>query len=151
DYIEGFMQAMVDAGKTLDAYKAVPDAREAFRFLAADLQSTLRAEDLRELLQIHGKKHTGDPLLPWYQAELYVLDQDYALADKAFAAAMAKPPEPSILNQFRPSRVLARYHAGQALAAHADIGPQHETFQQLANLAFQDRDFTLLQSLLAAH
>ena len=41
EYQRNFVQAMVQAGKPLDAYAAVTNAREAFRIMAAELMKRL--------------------------------------------------------------------------------------------------------------
>ncbi len=149
-YVQGFLQAMAHAGP-LEAYRAVPDARAAFRVLAPELQKNFQPDELRQLVAAHAKNHADDPWLPFFQAEVLVQEGNYPLAEKAFAAALAKPPDAFPLDQFRGSRVLARYHTGQGLSAYADIGPKHETFQQLVNLCFLEQNYTLLQTLLAEH
>jgi tetratricopeptide (TPR) repeat protein len=150
-YVDRFLRAMASAGKLADAYAAVPDTRAAFRFLAAEAVKRYRVQELKELVARHEKTHRDDPLLPWYQAEVYVQEGRYALADKTFASALAKPPDEETLKQFRPSRVLARYHTGRGLSAYRDIGPRPDTFLQLANLCLDHEEYAQLQDLLDAH
>ena len=150
-YIIGFLQAMQSAGHAVKAYEAAPDRDQAFRLLAADLKSSYGWEQLQQLTAAHASKHPDDVLLPFYQGEVHVREENYALADKDFTQGMAKPPDRVVLDDFRASRVLARFHIGQALAAYAEIGPQQETFQQLALLCLQEKDHAQLQALLDAH
>src|SRR5262249_6609511 len=75
----------------------------------------------------------------------------YALADRAFAAAMKSPPDHVTLAGFRASRALARYHTAGALEAYRHVGPAEETFDQLAPLLLDDSDLTALEALLDAH
>jgi predicted Zn-dependent protease len=151
DFLRGFFQAMLNVGKPLAAYQAAPDATEAFRLMAGELRKSYRLEELRELLALHEQKQPNDVLLPFYRGELLVRDEEYEAAAKAFAAGMARPPDAATLAEFRHSRVLTRYHLGQALAAYAEIGPRAETFEQLTELCFMDQDYPLLQKLLDAH
>jgi uncharacterized protein HemY len=151
DYVDHFLRAMASTGKYVEAYSAVPDSREAFRFLAAEAIKRYWNEELSDLIALHRKTHADDPLLPWYQAEVYVREGRYALAEKMFAAALAKPPDEETLKLFRSSRVLARYHIGKGLSAYRDIGPRPDTFLQLADLCFNDEEDTQLQALLDAH
>jgi predicted Zn-dependent protease len=151
EYVRGFLSAMAEAGKFEEAYGAAPDARTAFRLLAANSVGTYRTDGLKRLVILHGKKHAADPLLPWYQAEVYAREGRYARADKAFTDALAHPPDDATMPIFRANRVLARYHTGHALDAYRDIGPPQETFLQLASLAFQDEKNDVLQALLDAH
>jgi tetratricopeptide (TPR) repeat protein len=150
-YVTGFLQAMLQGGKPVEGYSAAPAPREAFRRLAADLKQAARTPDLQRLVAAHARKDPGDPLLPFYRAEGYVLQGKYPLAEKSFAAGMAKPPDPATLATFRASRVLARFHAGRALSAYREIGPRDDTFAQLAALLFDARRHADLQKLLDAH
>jgi tetratricopeptide (TPR) repeat protein len=151
EYFRGFSQAMVQAGQPLAAYTAAPDPRDAFRMLAADLAERNQTDPLKALIAAHRQKHPADPLLPFYQAEVYTQEGKYALADKTFTAALARPPDRATLEKFRPSRVLARYHTGQGLAAYREIGPRPDTFEQLASLWLEDGNEAQLQALLDAH
>jgi predicted Zn-dependent protease len=151
DYIEEFLRAMLRGGKPLEAYAAIGDPRQAFRILAAALKGYFQEDTLRELLATHARKSPDDPLLPFYQGELYVREERYPLADRTFAAGMAHPPDQITLDEFRASRVLARYHTGRGLSAYREIGPKGATFRQLASLYFHDRNDTQLQALLDEH
>jgi tetratricopeptide (TPR) repeat protein len=151
DMSAAFLQAMVSAGSGVEAYAVIADAREAFRTIAAELKKAYRTDDISRLVAMHAKKHANDPLLPFYRGEVYVQDGRYGLADKAFTKGMANPPDRATVEQFRSSRVQARFHAGQALSAYDDIGPKVETFGQLASLCLQERDYPLLQTLLDRH
>src|SRR5438128_829030 len=64
---------------------------------------------------------------------------------------MARPPDPATLEQFRASRVSARYYAGQGLSAYAEIAPRQDTYHQLVNLCFENDDYALLEKVLDAH
>jgi uncharacterized protein HemY len=151
DYRTGFLRAMVQGGKALEAYAVAPAAPETFHFLAAELKQAYRMEDLKRLVALHAGKHPGEPLLPFYRGEVHVWEGNYHLAEKAFAAGLARPPDRPTLERFRSSRVLARYHTGQPLAACAEVAPKQETFAQLASLLLQDEDHPRLQALLEAH
>src|SRR5207248_5516742 len=139
------------AGKPLEAYPAAPDAREAFRLLADELNKGPHKDKLKGLVSAHAREHPDDPLLPFYRGEAHLWEGRYALAEKAFASGMARPPDRATLESFRASRVLARYHTGKALSAYREIGPRAETFAQLASLLFFDRKDEQLQALLDEH
>jgi predicted Zn-dependent protease len=151
NYRKGFLKAMASIGKFADAYAAVPDGREAFRILAAEAMERYRPDELSRLLKVHRKKHADDPMLPLYQAEVYVQEGRYALADRTFAAALVKPADEETLKRFRASRVLTRYHTGHVLSVYREIGPRRDTFLQLASLCFDDENDATLQALLEAH
>ncbi len=142
---------MAKAGKGVEAYPILPNPREAFRFLAAESVKRYRTDELTRLVAAHQKKDPGDPLLPFYQAEVYVRQQRYPLADKTFALALAGSVDAETVKSFRGSRVLARYHTGQTMSAYQNIGPRQETFAQLASLCYYDKDAGQLQALLEEH
>ncbi len=150
-YCDGFVKAMASVGKLEDAYTAVPDARSAFPVLVAEALKHYRLDQLKRLTAVHAQKFADDPLLPWCQAAVQVSERRYALADKTYAAALAKPPDDETLGLFRYSRVQARYQTGQILSAYRDIGPRGETFSQLANLCLQEERYDQLQLLLDVH
>lgn len=149
-YLASLMQAGATSGKALEAYASVPDAREAFRFLAPELKQAYRMDDLKKLVLLHAKSHADDRWLPFYRGEVLVSEDKYQQAAKSFAAGMARPPEEGVLDQFRYSRVRALYQCGQALDALATIGPRADTFRQVASQCWQDRNFALLQKIVAA-
>jgi tetratricopeptide (TPR) repeat protein len=150
DFTEGFVRAMASSGHAMNAYDVVADKREAFRWLADDLKVGHRHEELAGLVGRHEKGHPDDPLLPLYRAELLTFDEDFAGAEKAFAMVLAKPHDAALVAGFRSSRVLAKYHTGQALAALAEIGPRRDTLQQLIWLCWTSQDYALAQRLLDA-
>ncbi|HWG44368.1 MAG TPA: tetratricopeptide repeat protein [Gemmataceae bacterium] len=151
EYGKQFLQVMVSIGKGAEAYAVVPDSGEAFRVVAAEALKRYQLDQLKQLIAAHRKKHVDDPLLDLYQAALHVREGRYRLADKTFAAALAKPRDKDTLLSFRELRVLARYHSGQMLAAYREIGPRQDTFRQLAALCFNEDDDDSLQTLLDAH
>jgi tetratricopeptide (TPR) repeat protein len=150
-YGDQFLKAMASTGKLVAAYQVAPERREAFRFLAAEALKRYLLDELKQLLRAHRKADAADHLLGIYQAEVYVRQWRYGLAEKSFAAALVNPPNRAELVPFRSSRVLSLYHVGKAMDAYRDVGPRDETFRQLAGLAVQDGDAALLQALIDIH
>jgi hypothetical protein len=151
NYATSFLQAMVKSGKGVEAYAAAPAPLEAFRYLAAELKRGYRLDDLATLVAAHAKKKPDDLLLPFYQGEVFAEQENYLMAEKEFSAGMARPPDRVALEEFRSSRVLARYHTGKPLDAYKTIGPKDQTFEQLAFLLLEDKKFALLQKLIDLH
>lgn len=151
EYLDGYLQAMVSLDKTLEAYRTLPDARETFERLAAELKKSYRLDELRPLVAEHRKKYADDILLLLYQGEMHLDEGRYALAEKAFAAASAKKPPAAVLEPFENSRIRARYHTGNGLAAWREAAQRQQAFVQLANLCLSDGNDELLKSLLEAH
>lgn len=142
---------LVRSGKSVDAYAKLGQTRDVFALLAGELLEAYRMDDLRQLVAAHAAQHADDPLLPFYRGAVHVHEDAYAEADKEFNAGLARRPDTATLEQFRASRVQARYHTGNALAAYRDIGPAEATFQQLAALAFHRKDAATLEKLLELH
>lgn len=150
EYTDGFLQAAVHGGITLEAYAAASNAREAFQVLARRLKEDMLNDDMPGLLAAHAKRDPDDPLLPFHRGELLVRQGRYALADKEFAAAMARKPDDFTAGHFRDSRVTASYHTGQSLTALAEIGPRDATFKQLSDLCLSRADLKTLEALIDA-
>ena len=146
-----FLMAMASCGLAHAAYPVAPDKRDAFGTLAGELKKFYRLDDMAPLVALHTKDDPADPLLPFYQAEVYVRRGQYEKADEAFGLGLADPPGLPLLDTFRDSRVLARYHVGKAMAAYNTIGPKEDTFRQLAAICLQDSKYELLTELLDAH
>jgi predicted Zn-dependent protease len=151
DYTQEFLPAVAQGGGAVKVYNLAPDPRAAFALLAPELKKQYRTDELRKLVAAHAKKHPQDILLAFYRADVYVQDGKYQLADKAFTAAMANPPDESIVSQFASSRVIARYYSGKALSAYEEIGTKEDTFKQLASLCLTNENYPVLEALLAAH
>src|SRR5262249_19632950 len=103
------------------------------------------------LTDAHAQRLPFDPLLPLYWGVLYANEGRFLLADKAFAAGLAAAPQQALVDQLRMSRVQARFHTGQMMSAYEEIGPQSQTFPQLADLCLQHERLADLVLLLEAH
>lgn len=151
EYGRQFLKVMAVMGHFKEAYPVLHDARESFLHLASELLTRYRLDDLKALTTLHRQKQADDPLLPMYEAEIHAREGRYAEADKCFADALKRGADAEVLQTFRASRVLARYHIGQTLSAYRDIGPRDETFLQLANLCYNAENDAALESLIDAH
>ena len=119
--------------------------------MADELKKGYREPALQMLIIAHARRSPNDPLLRLHRAEQLVHQSKYAEADAAFAEAAARIADADMLEPFRASRVLARFHVGKAMNAYTDIGPGRETFAQLSQLCLIKRDFAMLQTLIDAH
>jgi tetratricopeptide (TPR) repeat protein len=159
-----YLYAMAAEGHGLEAYRAVPntDAAAAFRTLADNLldfdldpddRPAARKPDkeLRGLIDAHRQRQPADPWLHFYTGELHMQAKDYDAAEKEFAAGMAKPLDEESQNRFRWTRVWARFQAGRGLSAYGEIGPNDQTFRQLASLFNNPEHADDLQKLIESH
>jgi tetratricopeptide (TPR) repeat protein len=149
DYQRGFLFDLVDAGKLLEGYQAMPDAAFAFRALAEDLLEGGRPEGLGPLLEAHRKKQPDDVWLDYYTAELHMARKEYAKAEEALAAGMARQLDKNTKEVFRGRRVFARFKMGKGMSAYDDFEPKKAVFDQLAWLCVDDKDHRLLTELVA--
>jgi predicted Zn-dependent protease len=145
-----FLSDMLAAGKPLEAYKAAPDAVEAFRQLADELLEEDRWDELRRLLEAHRVGHAEDPWLAYYQAEVYQHEEAWDRAAKVLGDALKRGPKDA-RDSLQTSCVYALYKAGQWQRAYAEIEPHDKTFPQLADLMANDKKGTELQALVRAH
>ncbi|MCE9567841.1 MAG: hypothetical protein K8U57_38065 [Planctomycetes bacterium] len=166
-----YLYSMSDADRHLEAYNAIPkdQAVEAFKILASDLEDALFddwddkkpdniAKHLRGLVAAHRKQVPSDVWLGFYDATLLQNAKEYEKAERGFAAAHAeylKTAKPTgekdwRVDQFRYRRVECLYSLKQGLKAFAEIGPEQETFQQLAYRYAGDSDASGLENLVAA-
>jgi predicted Zn-dependent protease len=138
-------------GKVLHAYPKMPEPTLAFRSMALALKNAFRLDDLQDLIDLHTEKHADDAYLSLFRAELYARDERFDLAEKAYAAALAKVNDAQYLDAFRANRVLVRYRTGDVLGAYRQIGPSRPTFLQLADLCWYDKKTDDLVALVDAH
>ena len=146
-----FQLAMVDTKHALEAYRAAKDPKEAFRFLSGDLQQMGRQAEFDKLIEAYAADHPGDPMVPLVRARRLVRQREYAAAIEQFDLAARGKFDPKTYIDPRRESIFARYKAGQPLAACRDIEPRTQTFAQLAIFAIQDRDWPLVEKLIASH
>jgi tetratricopeptide (TPR) repeat protein len=148
-----FLMAMADKNLAHRAYREANDPKEAFRFLADSLQSAARQADIDKLNEAYAADHPGDPMLPLLRARQLVRRKEYAAAIEQFdLAAKGKfDANPNRYADPRRESIYARYKAGKAVAACLDVEPRAQTFTQLVNYAIRDRDWPLVEKLIAAH
>lgn len=148
--ISEFLMDLVDAGEPLEAYRAAPDARKGFQLLAEQLLDEDRTEDLRRLIEAHRQKHTDDPWLAFYQAEIHQHDKAWDRAAQVLKEGMKNAPE-EVRERFRSNYVHSMFLAGRGLQAYTDGGERAETFRQLAELMTDAKKKADLEALIEAH
>jgi tetratricopeptide (TPR) repeat protein len=172
--LNAYAFAMLDAGKLLEGYAAVPgaDADAVFRSLAGSLDDDLfdgddglpmRVKQLTELVAAHRKRSPTDPWLWYYEGAILQHAKEYDKAEKAFATGAAKLPprkaDPGAppgardwgADSFRYRRVECLFKLKKGLEAYRDVGPAKDTFRQLAFLYDGEDDLDGLAALIAAH
>ena len=148
--VEEFVEAMYAAGKGLDAYRAAPVRRAAFRLLSKRLVHDRDETNLDTLLAEHRKADPEDPWLDFYAGEMHVLRGDFGAAERALRHALAGKLPAGWRGQFQEALVYAMFRGGKALEALRTVEPHAGTFQRLADLAFRAGDGGTLQDIVAA-
>jgi tetratricopeptide (TPR) repeat protein len=154
-FVNDFLDDMRVAGKPIEAYRAAPDARAAFHrladFMVDDDDDDKSIALLRLLVVEHRRRHADDPWVFYYSGRVKALAKSFDDADKEFAAAMKTAPNDDAREEFRSSRVFARFQAGKELDAYQNIEPRKATFDQLARLCDSAANVDRLQALVSAH
>jgi tetratricopeptide (TPR) repeat protein len=151
EYVNELLQDALLARKPVLGYQAAPDPEAAFAFLARQLTPAHRVGELRQLVAAHEKARPADPLLPLYRGEVLIAERHFDQADKALAAGMAGKLDGEQRKQFLARRVYARFAAGKALSAYAELRPRREVFNELAGLLAGASDAATLRELFADH
>jgi tetratricopeptide (TPR) repeat protein len=147
--VRTFLDDMIESGKHLDAYPAVPDPKAAFGRLVSDLALEEKAEDLARLIDLHRARYPNDLQLYRARAGLLRLRDDRAGAAEEELAGWEKAPEEQ-RERDRYRVVEALYRDGLVATAYEKIEPRGAVFPQLAQLLRQDGRLAELERLLAA-
>ncbi|MGE3806309.1 MAG: hypothetical protein AB7K24_16695 [Gemmataceae bacterium] len=144
-----FLPMLAREQDVVEAYRAAPDRRAAFAILAEHFQYD--DDSLEQLSTEHLRQHPDDPLLCFVRAEILVNRAEFTQADALFQEGMKQPPDEEVLERYRYSRIVARYHSGHHREAYEQIGPREETLEQLTELLFEAGRFDELAALLDVH
>ena len=145
-----FFTAMVDKKLAVEAYRAADDPKKAFTFLGNDLEGMGHWTELDALMDAHRVKHADDPMLHVIAGRRLVQAKEWTKAIDAYKAAEGHVDTKTGTDPRREA-IYARYKAGLAIETCREIEPRNQTFAQLANLAIGDRDWPLLEKLIAEH
>jgi tetratricopeptide (TPR) repeat protein len=148
--VDEFLTAMVEAEKPLEAYRAAPDAKQAFQILARQLKNQDRYGELSDLIKAHGKANVADPWIAFYLGELHLSKKEWQKAAESLGLAMIQGTKEQ-KQSFRTSYVYAMYKCGQALRAYRLAEPRESVFEQLARLMVSDKNGAALEDLVQAH
>jgi len=148
-----FLGHMVDAGRTLEGYQAVPDATTALRQLAGgieDGEALIDFDELRPVLDAHRQRAPDDPWLHYF-AGLAALDEDdLTTAEQEFmTVANAEDEELQVFLHHQRRQVLIR--RGKLLEAYQAAEDKPEAFRELAANCRSDEDAEGLKTLLDVH
>ena len=101
------------------------------------------------MLDEHAKHHPQDARLITERAELHLLRNEFALAEKQFLLAKSQGTP-----AFDPSRfglIRVRIKLGKADDTYRELGPSTQTFHDIAHECTNQKNGPQLERLLAAH
>lgn len=145
------IEALMSAGKPLEAYRGAIDKRVAFQMVADRLLSEEKAQDLLAIAAEYEKEQPGDIRTYLYKGGAYYSKKEYVKADQELAKGMALAETEQVRERFRQFRVMAMYQAGEWASAYKSIPSSVVTFRQLASLLLQDGKGEDLQRLVSMH
>lgn len=148
-YWNEFLACMAVAGKTVEGYRACPDARFAFEYLGDFHVGRGEYDPLEELIAAHKAADGRDLWIPYYEATLLV-----GQGKPEAAAALLKPllhaaAEPEKLGSYANVYLQAMVNAGKPLEAYQAVPEAHNAFLTAANRLLADRDPAKLDQLVA--
>jgi hypothetical protein len=157
-YIYGSLESMVDAGRPLQGYQAVPDLNQAFRIVADSLTDDERVDaadqvaNLRALIDLHRKNCPTDLMLLYYSGEAHMLKQEYPAAEADFSSGLAQA---DLTDEEKPVYRMryfaAAFENGNGLKAYAAVDDKKHAFVQLRRRFDSKNDAVGLAQLIDAH
>lgn len=149
-----YVNAMIEAEQYLRAYTEGPDPNGTFEYLV-NLQGDEDADviDRRTwdaLLAARREKHPYDPWAHLLAGRLRVEDDDFATAEREFAAGLKLAKDEDLRDQLRYERDMALANLGRATEAYLAAKDSAEAFQSLASqlqAAEKDDDLAKLVAL----
>ena len=133
----------------VEAYRCIPDKIDAFGYMVFKYRKLERVKELDRLIAEHTRLHPDDARLFSERAELHMLRNEFAEAEKQFL--LARERSNFMPHVARSGLVRARIKLGKAVETYHELGANAMTFQDIANQCFAVKDGDQLQKLLAAH
>jgi hypothetical protein len=149
-WADAYAGAMILAGKPLEGYAGVAGSAAAFERVAVYLRDLFEADRLLALVEAHRLHAPGDLAVVFFEGEARALRGEWAAAEALFAAGMARAADDETREDFRTSRILNLYEAGEWRAAWRDVPPRRDTFRDLAAYMADDVEVEALSELLKA-
>lgn len=140
-----YVSAMIEAEQYLKAYTEGPDPDAAFEYLI-EMQGDEDSVEIDRptwdaLLAARREKHPDDPRAYLLAGRLLAEDEDYAAAEREFAAGLAKTEDEDLQGQLQREREMALAHLGRATEAYLASQDPAASFLSLAGqLQSQNKD-----------
>jgi len=144
--------ALVIAGRPLEAYRSASDSPMSFRTIAHVLVEHDKPADLEELIAAHAEVTPDDPWLSYYTGELHLLLNAPNLAIDAFERGLSDVAiDDSIRPLFEDAMARALYGEGMPIQAYRRLGGTRRIARTLAQACINDRRSAWLRQLIDVH
>ncbi|HVX15660.1 MAG TPA: hypothetical protein VHC22_31025 [Pirellulales bacterium] len=144
-----YLRCMVDVGKSVDGYRAVPDAAFAFEFVAdLLLEHWASADALEALIAAHTERMPEDPWLSYYRGRLLMLRYRYGEAAELLAPLIKQTPDERLQVELSEACRAALVYDGKPQEAYAISVDRAVGFERTAAYLADRRDAEKLAALL---
>lgn len=147
-YWNEYLACMALAGKTVEGYRACPDARYAFEYLGDFHVGRGEYDPLEKLIAAHKAADGRDMWIPYYEATRLVGQGKHEAAAALLKPLLHAAAEPEKLGSYANVYLQAMVNAGQPLEAYQAVPEAHNAFLTAANRLLADRDPAKLDQLV---
>lgn len=149
-YVGTWTLTMLQLGKGLEGYRSSPDPGTSFQILARDYVYNEKPDELKQLLDEHGKDHAADPGYSLYLAELCLLRNDAGQAEALLEKALRDVPRETNW-QLRNALHRARLRLGKIVETYRELENKDRDFFTLAHVCLAEKNARQLEALIAEH
>jgi tetratricopeptide (TPR) repeat protein len=146
-----YWNAMVQAGRAVEAYQKSEDAVECFAHLTRNIEtanSALRSEELPGLIAEHRKRAASDPALKYCEGVLAEQKRDYATAEKWLDEAESAAGDGDLRQRIGRKKLEVLYRQGRLRDAYQGATNKRSALFELGWLCQRERDWRALGDLI---
>jgi tetratricopeptide (TPR) repeat protein len=144
--------ALVLAGKPLEAYDNADDPAVAFRAIANTLVLQANPYALRDLIDQHAKAYPHDTWIDYYRGEMHLLVNCPDLAIPAFERGLTLAGlDEELAELFESAIARAMYREGLMMEAYERLGSTRRAARTLVRLCINDMNSKRLRTIVEAH
>lgn len=145
---DSFLADIATFDLAVEAYRCIPDKRDAFSHMIWKYRHPDRVKELERLIAEHARQQPDDPRLFTERGELHILKKEYALAEAQFAQAKLKNPKDHFAGL---GLIRARVKLGKTAELYRELGASTRAFNDIANQCVFLKDGDQLERLLTEH
>jgi tetratricopeptide (TPR) repeat protein len=150
-YQSRLAETLLQDGRPLEAYEALPDPAAAFDLVAVRLAGRRDAAALARLVSVHQERFATDPALPYSRGLVIELQGRLDEAPRVYLKAYRETADEPARRRLHRAAVTCMYRAGALTKAYDTIEPRHETAEILARLCARDGEDRQLERLYETH